>query len=92
MSMPPMPFEYEGRDAVARFCAGIFGSGRTFDLVPTRANRQPAFGAYVRVPDGDSHGVGLYVLGLAADRICALTRFENGVLASFGPPRSLTAR
>ena len=29
MSMPPMPFEYEGRDAVARFCASIFGSGRT---------------------------------------------------------------
>ena len=28
MSMPPMPFEYEGRDAVARFCASIFGAGR----------------------------------------------------------------
>ena len=52
MSMPPMPFEYEGRDAVARFCASIFGSGRRFDLVPTRANGQPAFGAYVRTPDG----------------------------------------
>ena len=24
MSMPPMPFEYEGRDVVARFCASIF--------------------------------------------------------------------
>ncbi len=50
MSMPPMPFEYEGRAAVARFCASIFGSGRHFDLVPTRANGQPAFGAYVRAP------------------------------------------
>src|SRR5262245_62933946 len=38
-SMPPMPFEYEGRDAVARFCASIFRAGRRFDLVPTRANR-----------------------------------------------------
>ena len=28
MSMPPMPFEYQGRDVVARFCAGIFGAGR----------------------------------------------------------------
>ena len=28
MSMPPMPFEYEGRDIVARFCAGLFGAGR----------------------------------------------------------------
>ena len=40
MSMPPMPFEYEGRDVVARFCAIMFGSGRRFDLVPTRANAQ----------------------------------------------------
>jgi RNA polymerase sigma-70 factor (TIGR02960 family) len=92
MSMPPMPFEYEGRDAVARFCAGIFGSGRTFDLVPTRANGQPAFGAYVQASDGTRHAVGVYVLALAGDRICALTRFENGVLASFGLPRTLPAR
>ena len=88
MSMPPMPFEYEGRAAVARFCASIFDSGRKFDLVPTRANGQPAFGAYVRAPDGNSHAVGVYVLGLAGDRICALTRFESGVLPSFGLPRS----
>ena len=38
MSMPPIPFEYEGRDVVARFCAGLFGAGRRFDLVPSRAN------------------------------------------------------
>ena len=48
MSMPPMPFEYEGRDAVARFSSSLFGAGRRFDLVPTRANGEPAFGAYVR--------------------------------------------
>jgi RNA polymerase sigma-70 factor (TIGR02960 family) len=89
MSMPPMPFEYEGRDSVARFCANIFASGRRFDLVPTRANGQPAFGAYVRGPGGISHGVGLYVLGLTGDRIGALTRFDTSVLLWFGLPRSL---
>jgi RNA polymerase sigma-70 factor (TIGR02960 family) len=89
MSMPPMPFEYEGRDVVARFCASIFRAGRRFDLVPTRANGQPAFGAYLRAPNGISHGIGLYVLTLTGDRICALTRFENSVLPSFGLPRSL---
>jgi len=89
MSMPPMPFEYEGRDVVARFCASIFRAGRRFDLVPTRANGQPAFGAYLRAPNGISHGIGLYVLTLAGDRICAMTRFENSVLPSFGLPRSL---
>jgi RNA polymerase sigma-70 factor (TIGR02960 family) len=92
MSMPPMPFEYEGRDAVARFCASIFSSGRRFSLVPTRANGQPAFGAYVRAPDGISHGVGLFVLALAGNRICAMTRFENSVLPWFGLPRSLASR
>ena len=89
MSMPPMPFEYEGRDVVARFCAVLFGAGRRTDLVPTRANGQPAFGTYLRVPGGVSHGTGLYVLTLTGDRICAMTRFENSVLASFGLPRSL---
>ena len=92
ISMPPMPFEYEGRDVVARFCASLFRAGRRFDLVPTRANGQPAFGAYLRAPNGISHGVGVYVLTLTGDRICAMTRFDNSVLPWFGLPRSLPSR
>jgi hypothetical protein len=88
LSMPPMPFEYEGLEAVARFCASIFGAGRRFDLVRTRANGQPAFGAYLRAP-GIHHGVGLLVLTLSGDRICAMIRFDGSVLPSFGLPRSL---
>jgi RNA polymerase sigma-70 factor (TIGR02960 family) len=88
-SMPPMPFEYEGRDVVGRFCASLFRAGRRFDLVPTRANGQPAFGAYLRASTGIRHGAGLYVLTLSGNRICALTRFENTVLPWFGLPRSL---
>jgi RNA polymerase sigma-70 factor (TIGR02960 family) len=90
MAMPPMPFEYEGPEAAARFCASIFGSGRRFDLVPTRANGQPALGAYMRTPTG-RHATGLFVLTLAGDRISALTRFESSVLPWFGLPRSLPA-
>ena len=89
ISMPPMPFEYEGRDAVASFFASLFSAGRRFDLVPTRANGQPAFGAYLRGRTDVRHGVGLVVLTLAGDRICAMTRFEHSVLPSFGLPRSL---
>jgi RNA polymerase sigma-70 factor (ECF subfamily) len=92
ISMPPMPFGYGGRDVVARFCAGLFGAGRRFDLVPTRANGQPAFGAYLRAPAGLRHGTGLYVLTLTGDRICAMTRFDNSVLPWFGLPRSLPSR
>ncbi len=92
ISMPPMPFEYEGRDIVAPFFASIFRAGRRFDLVRTRANGQPAFGAYLRAPAGVSHGVGLFVLTLAGERICAMTRFDNSVLPWFGLPRSLPSR
>jgi RNA polymerase sigma-70 factor (ECF subfamily) len=92
ISMPPVPLEYEGRDVAARFCASIFHAGRRFDLVRTRANGQPAFGAYLRSSNGISHGTGLYVLTLTGDRICALTRFDNNVLPWFGLPRSLPSR
>jgi RNA polymerase sigma-70 factor (TIGR02960 family) len=92
MSMPPMPLEYEGRDVVARFCAGIFGSGRRFDLVPTRANGQPAFAAYLSAPAGIRRGTGLIVLTLTGDRICAMSRFETSVFPWFGLPRSLPSR
>ena len=92
ISMPPMPFEYEGRDLVARSCGSLFGAGRRFDLVPVRANGQPAFGAYLRTRNGISHGIGLYVLTLTGDRICAMIRFEKTVLPWFGLPRSLPTR
>ncbi|WP_211245597.1 sigma-70 family RNA polymerase sigma factor [Actinomadura oligospora] len=92
ISMPPLPLEYEGVDVVARFCANIFSSGRRFDLVPARANGQPAFGAYLRTASGVRHGTGTFVLGLAGDRIRAFTRFENTTLPAFGLPRSLPPR
>jgi hypothetical protein len=91
--MPPMALEYHGRDIVGDFCAStLFGSSRRFDLVPTRANGQPAFGAYLRAPaapDGTRRGVGLIVITVAGDRVCAMTRFETGLLPLFGLPLSL---
>ena len=92
VSMPPMPHEYEGHEAARRFCDLIFRDGRSFDLVPTRANGQPAFGLYLKAPDGRRHGTGLLVLTLSGDRVSAMTRFENGLLPSFGLPRSLPPR
>jgi RNA polymerase sigma-70 factor (TIGR02960 family) len=89
MSMPPMPLEYEGRDVVASFLVSILRPGRRFELVPIRANGQPAFGAYLRGPNGIRHGTGLFVLTLTGDRICALTRFDNSVFPFFGLPHSL---
>jgi RNA polymerase sigma-70 factor (TIGR02960 family) len=92
IAMPPEPFGYEGRELVARYCARQFGAGRRFDLVPARANGQPAFGAYLRGPAGIRHATGFYVLTLAGGRICGMTRFEASVLPWFGLPRSLPSR
>jgi RNA polymerase sigma-70 factor (TIGR02960 family) len=92
IAMPPVPFGYEGRDAVTHYCARLFAAGRRFDLVPARANGQPAFGAYLRAPAGIRHATAFYVLTLTGEQICAMTRFEASVLPWFGLPRSLPSR
>jgi RNA polymerase sigma-70 factor (ECF subfamily) len=91
LRMPPVPLEYHGRELTARFLTVVaFRQGRTYRLVATRANGQPAFGAYVRDPlTGVAHAAGLLVLTLAGDRISAMTRFDNSVLPRFGLPRTL---
>jgi hypothetical protein len=72
------------------FCAAtLFAAGRRFDLRPTRANGQPAFGAYFRTTAGVRPGTGLIAITLAGDRVSALTRFEPSVLPRFGLPASL---
>ncbi|WP_341679086.1 RNA polymerase subunit sigma-70 [Niveibacterium sp. SC-1] len=91
ISMPPIPFEYAGRDKAAGFCASLFGGGRRFELVPTRANGQPAFGAYLHTGAGERPGVGLLVLTMRGDRIAAMARFEKHVLSCFGLPAVLAA-
>ena len=89
VSMPPIPLEYHGLDDVTRFFA-TFMRRRVHDLVPARANGQPAFGAYLRASTGGiRHGTGLFVLTLAGDRISGMTRFDATVLRWFGLPESL---
>jgi len=89
--MPPVPLEYQGRELAARFLAAVsFRQGRTYRLVATRANGQPAFGAYVRDPQAPVlHAIGLLVVTLAGERVCAMTLFDKSVLARFGLPRTL---
>jgi len=59
-------------------------------LVATRANGQPAFGIYVQDPHASVlHATGLIVITLTGSKISAITRFDTGVLARFGLPRTL---
>ncbi|MBO0728244.1 MAG: sigma-70 family RNA polymerase sigma factor [Acidimicrobiaceae bacterium] len=91
LRMPPVPLEYQGRELAGRFLASIaFREGRRYRLVPTRANRQPAFGVYlVDAVTGVAHLFGVFVITLAGSSVSAITRFDNAVAPSFGLPRTL---
>jgi RNA polymerase sigma-70 factor (TIGR02960 family) len=92
LTMPPQPFEYQGRAAIASFLHDRAARrGRPLRLVPTRANGQPAFGSYLpEAPGAIARPYGLMVLTLDGDRISAITWFgESRVFAHFGFPRTL---
>ncbi len=92
LTMPPYPFEYQGRTAIASFLYDRSRlRGAPLRLVPTRANGQPAFGCYL--PDAQAaiaRCYGLMVLTLEGDWISAITWFaDSGVFSHFGLPRTL---
>ncbi|MBL7498955.1 sigma-70 family RNA polymerase sigma factor [Frankia sp. CNm7] len=89
--MPPLPFEYRGREAVRQFFTAIRSHLRRIDhLVPVRANGQPAWGEYLRDPvTGGLHLAGIIVIDVAGDLICEITRFETTIAHHFGLPRTL---
>jgi RNA polymerase sigma-70 factor, ECF subfamily len=80
-TMPPLPFEWLGRNPAGRFLSAMWDAlGSRPRLVATRANGQPAFAL-----DGGAHGsLGLLVLTVAGPSVSAITRFDAGLLASFG--------
>jgi RNA polymerase sigma-70 factor (ECF subfamily) len=84
VTMPPYPWLYEGRDAIAPLMqqAGTMGDWR---LVPTRANRQPAAASYLRRPDDSVHrAFKLDVLRVEDGTIAEITTFGSEVFAAFG--------
>jgi len=94
LTMPPLPFVYEGPDAVGHLLALICAASQ-LRLVPTRANGQPAFGCYQSDPAAPvARAHGLIVLTLRGagpgPRITGITRFlDSSFLPAFGLPRTL---
>jgi RNA polymerase sigma-70 factor (ECF subfamily) len=92
VTMPPHPFLYEGRDALAPLLERAFGADSLGDwkLVPTAVNRMPAAASYLRRP-GDSlyRAFKLDVLrerdGLAAE----ITTFDAALFDALGLPAVL---
>ncbi len=89
--MPPAMLEYRGIDVARQFFAAVtLRPDRSYRVVPTRANGQPAFGMYAADPHtGVYRAYGLHVVTIADDRITAITGFGASVMPRFGLPRTL---
>jgi RNA polymerase sigma-70 factor (ECF subfamily) len=88
--MPPYATWCRGRDAVAESWLMPEGAPPRLRMLPTRANGQPAVGAYLLDPSAGSYlPLALDVLTLRGDRIAGVTAFRTpSVFARFGlPPR-----
>ena len=84
MSMPPWRQWYRGRAAIASFFArtGRPGGHAPFRLVPTAANRQPAFAFYSRWQSPEWRFHSIQLLTLQGDTIATMTSFVMPPLAS----------
>jgi hypothetical protein len=90
-SMPPAMLEYRGIESAQRLLAAVtFRPGRTYRVVPTRANGQPALGLYLADPHASVYrAYSLLVITTAGDHITAITGFNTNVMTRFGLPRTL---
>jgi RNA polymerase sigma-70 factor (ECF subfamily) len=91
VNMPPAMLEYRGIDAALQFFAAVtLRPDRSYRVVPTRANGDPAFGMYLADPHaGVFRAYGLLVATITADRISTITGFDASVMPRFGLPRTL---
>ena len=91
LSMPPAMLEYRGIESAQRILAAVsFRPGRTYRVVPTRANGQPAFGLYLADPHASLYRANcLLVITTSGDHITAITSFSTNVMTRFGLPRTL---
>jgi RNA polymerase sigma-70 factor (ECF subfamily) len=91
LTMPPEPFQYQGREAIGAFLRERTARRSEPVLVPTRANTQPAFGVYFPSPQTEiARAYGMLVLTLEGPQISAITWFGgDSVFPHFGLPRIL---
>ncbi len=85
--MPPWLQWYLGRETIRAFFEAQWKTCGGLRLVPTAANRQPAFAVYERGADGRFAAHSVQVLALAGDAIAAMTLFlEPRLVPAFGLP------
>jgi RNA polymerase sigma-70 factor (ECF subfamily) len=93
VTMPPRPYCFEGREAMAALVERAFGRDREGDwrLLPTWANRMPTGASYLRRP-GDSkfRAFKFDVLRIQDGGIAEITTFGPALFPAFGLPPTLT--
>jgi hypothetical protein len=92
LTMPPLPLEYQGREAIAGFLSyRERARGVPLRVAPTQANIQPAFGCYTPDPEaGIARPAGLFGLTLEGDAAAAMTWFaDTALFRHFGLPPAL---
>jgi RNA polymerase sigma-70 factor (TIGR02960 family) len=89
VTMPPYPWLFEGRDALAPLMERAFGPDREGDwrLLPTSVNRMPAAASYLR-RHGDSvfRPMKLDVLRVEGEVIAEITTFGFALFDALGLP------
>jgi RNA polymerase sigma-70 factor (ECF subfamily) len=96
LTMPPLPFWFAGRAAVAGFAEEAFRPGSPlyrgrWRSVPTRANRQPAVAGYIRMPsEVEFRAQVLNVLRVEDGKIVEITAFEPHLFPAFDLPLTLS--
>jgi RNA polymerase sigma-70 factor (ECF subfamily) len=93
-TMPPLAQWYAGRHAIRTFFEWAWGLYAGFRMVPTVANRQPAFAVYSRSrPEAPWTAHSIHVLTIVGEKISALTLFVKPdaprLFAAFGLPLDL---
>lgn len=85
VTMPPNPWCYDGKEALAGLMARAFEEMGDWRLTATRANRQPAAAAYHRAP-GDTmfRAFKLDVLRIEDGLIAEVTTFNSDLFPAFG--------
>lgn len=93
-SMPPIPSWYRGKDTIHNLVSMTVFSGQArgrWRLLPTRANRQPAFGVYRQSErSGEHDAYGIQVLTFQDGLIADIITFRNpALLKRFNLPLTL---
>jgi RNA polymerase sigma-70 factor, ECF subfamily len=93
LEMPPQPTWFSGRERVGAFLQSrVLGEPGEFRMIPTSANGQPAFAAYLRDHDGVHRAHAIQVLTLTGSRVARIVSFNDaGLVTTFGLPQALAA-